>query len=82
MKMLVAMAFPSHAECDAANGVCWDLGVCFLPADPEHHRGVGGDGGGGVQGFAQPALRPTLVHFNGDLQREIKHQIHIIEVTK
>lgn len=80
--MLVAMAFPSHAECDAANGVCWDLGIRLLPADPEHHRGVGGDGGGGVQGFAQPALRPTLVHFNGDLQREIKQEIHIFEVTK
>lgn len=54
----------SHAECDAVNGVRWDFGVCFLPADPEHHEGVGGDGSGGVQGFTQPALRSTLVHFD------------------
>lgn len=46
------------------NGVCWDFGICFLPADPEDHRGAGGDGGGGVQGLTQPALRAALVHFN------------------
>lgn len=39
---------PSVAECDAVNGVCWDFGICFLPADSEDHRGVGGDSCGGV----------------------------------
>lgn len=52
------------------NGVCWDFGICFLPADPEDHKGVGGDGGGGVQRFTQPALGSTLVHFNCYLQSE------------
>lgn len=52
------------------NGVGWDLGICFLPADPEKHMGVGGDGGGGTQGLAQPAVSSTLVHLHGYLQRE------------
>lgn len=47
---------------------CRDLGVRFLAADPEDHRRVGGDGGGGGQGSTQPALRSTLVHFNRHLQ--------------
>lgn len=62
------LSSPSYAECDAANAVCWNFGVCFLPADPEEHKGVGGDGGGGVQGLTQPAGRATLVHFHYHLQ--------------
>lgn len=54
----------SHAERDAVDGVCRDFGICFLPTNPEDHKGLGGDGGRGVQGFTQPALRATLVQFN------------------
>lgn len=75
----------SYAERDAADGVRRDFGICFLPADPEDHRGVGGDGGGGVQGFTQPALRSALVHFNGYLQSRTersKQVIQIIQVIK
>lgn len=64
----------SHAERDAADGVGWDFGVHLLAADPEDHAGVGGDGGGGVEGLAQPALRSTLVHFNRELQRDREKQ--------
>lgn len=67
------------------NGVCWDFGIRFLPANPEDHKSVGGDGGGGVQGFTQPALRSTLVHFNCYLQsgtEKSKEEIQIIKVIK
>lgn len=57
-----------YAECDAVNGVGWDFSIRFLPTDPEDHKGVGWDGGGGAQGFTQPAMRSTLVHFNCYLQ--------------
>lgn len=52
---------------DGAGG---DPGIRFLPADPEDHKGVGGDGGGGVEGFAQPAPRATLVHSDRHLQTQ------------
>lgn len=54
----------SHAQRDAVDGVSWDLGICFLPTNPEDHKGVGGYGGRGVQRFTQPALRATPVQFN------------------
>lgn len=54
------------------DGISRDFGVGLLPADPEGHKGVGRNGGGGVDGFTQPALRSTLVEFNGYLYREEK----------
>lgn len=54
------------------DGISWDFGVCLLPTDPEAHKGVGRNGGGGVDGFTQPALRSTLVEFNCYLDREEK----------
>lgn len=54
------------------DGISWDFGVCLLPADPEDHKGVGRNGGGGVDAFTQPALRSTLVEFNGYLNRKEK----------
>lgn len=58
----------SHAERDAVDGVGRDPGVCFLPAHPEDHKGVGRDGGGGVEGFTQPTPRATLVHSDRHLR--------------
>lgn len=75
----------SYAECDAVNGVCWDFGIFFLPTDLEDHKGVGWDGGGGAQGFTQPAMRSTLIHFNCYLQnRKEKHkqEIQVIKVRE
>lgn len=58
----------SDAQRDAADGVCWNFGIGFLPADPEEHVRAGGDGGGGVQGLSQPAMGSTLVQFHCHLQ--------------
>lgn len=65
---------PSHAERDAVDGAGRDPGICFVPADPEDHKGVGGDGGGGVEGFAQPAPRAALVHSDRHLQAHGKRK--------
>lgn len=54
------------------DGVRWEFGGCLLPADPEDHKSVGRNSGGGVDGFAQPALGSTLVEFNCYLHREEK----------
>lgn len=63
------------------NGVCWDFSICFLPADPEDHTCVGGDGGGGAQGLTQPAVRSALIHFNCYLQSGTQKQgIQLIKV--
>lgn len=60
----------SHAERDAVDGISRDFGVGLLPTDPEDHKGVGRNGGGGVDGFPQPALRSTLVEFHRYLYRK------------
>lgn len=54
----------SHAERDAVDGISGDFGIGLLPTDPEDHKGVGRNGGGGVDGFPQPALRATPVEFH------------------
>lgn len=54
----------SHAERDAVDGISWDFGIGLLPTDPEDHKGVGRNGGGGVDGFPQPSLRATPVEFH------------------
>lgn len=43
------------------DAISWDFGVCLLPPDPEDHKGVGRNGGGGADGSTQPAPRSTLV---------------------
>lgn len=58
----------SHAERDAVDGVGRDPRICLVPAHPEDHKGVGGDGGGGVEGFTQPTPRATLVQSDRHLQ--------------
>lgn len=60
----------SHAKRDGVDGISWDFGVRLLPTDPEDHKGVGRNGGGGVDAFTQPALGSTLVEFHCYLHRE------------
>lgn len=57
-----------YAQCDAVNGARRDLGVGFVSTDPEAHTRVGWYDGGGTQGFTQPAMGTTLVHFHSYLQ--------------
>lgn len=61
-------ALRSHAERDAVDGAGGDPRIRLLPAHPEDHKGVGRDGGGGVEGFTQPTPRATLVHSDRHLQ--------------
>lgn len=64
------------------DGIGWDFGVCLLPADPEDHKSVGRNGGGGAEGFTQPALRSTLVEFNCYLYREEKRRTVVEKAGK
>lgn len=46
------------------NSVRWDFGINILAIDSEDHEGVWRDDDGGIQGFSQPAVRASFVHFN------------------
>lgn len=64
------------------DGVGRDPRIGLLPAHPEDHKGVGWDGGGGVEGFPQPTPRATLVHSDRHLQTTRRQETRSVKKEK